>query len=418
MEVRRTLPVKLDVPDSDRDALLDTITQYKHIANKTSDHCWNEDGYKKTAKYAVKDELYHDLKAEYDLTANLVQQAIFQAVEAVKSGVERLKKNEDTSQPEFTADTARYDKRAATFHDDHVSLSTLYGRIEADYVRPNDERDTPFEEYLDGDEWEFRTSTLHYKPFEDAFWLHIGFKRDEEDTDTHVDGEQADAAVPEHSTVLGIDLGVENLAVASTGRFWTGDELDHWHREFQQRRSDLQQTGTQQAHRTLQRVSRKETAYYKQYLHIVANEIVEEAVEHDCSVIAFEDLTDIRKRAQGATWHHRWRFNRLYEYVEYKANAHDIDVEELERSPHAKTVPAYYTSQRCSSCGFTYEDNRPTQEHFECQKCGYQNHADYNAAKNVAVRCCRRLLRRDQNGPGGGAPVNVALNGGTMTVNV
>jgi hypothetical protein len=59
--------------------------------------------------------------------------------------------------------------------------------------------------------------------------------------------------------------------------------------------------GTQEAHRTLQRVSRKETAYYKQYLHIVATEIVEEAVEHDCSVIAFEDLTAIRKRAQGAT---------------------------------------------------------------------------------------------------------------------
>ncbi|SEO96896.1 transposase, IS605 OrfB family, central region [Halorientalis persicus] len=414
MEVRRTLPVKLDVADSDRDALLDTISQYKHIANETSDHCWNENDYKQTAKYAVKDELYHDLKADHDLTANLVQQAIFQAVEAIKSGVARLEKNEDTSQPEFTADTARYDKRAATFHDDHVSLSTVDGRIEADYVLPADETDTPFEEYLNGDDWEFRTSTLHYKPFEGEFWLHIGFKRIEEETDSTY----TDAAVPENRTVLGIDLGVETLAVASTGTFWTGDELDHWHREFQQRRADLQQAGTQEAHRTLQRVSTKETAYYKQYLHIVANEIVEEAVEHDCSVIAFEDLTDIRKRAQGATWHHRWRFNRLYEYVEYKAKAYGIDVEELERSPQAKTVPAYYTSQRCSSCGFTHEDNRPTQEHFECQKCGYENHADYNAAKNVAVRWCRRLLRRNQTGGDGGAPVNVALNGGTMNVNV
>jgi IS605 OrfB family transposase len=414
MEVRRTLPVKLVVADSDRDALLETIDQYKRCANETSDHCWKDNDYKQTAKYAVKDELYHDLKADHDLTANLVQQAIFQAVEAVKSGVERLEKNEKTSHPEFTADTARYDKRAATFHTDHVSLSTVNGRIKCDYVLPADETNTPFEAYLTGDNWEFRTSTLHYKPFKDEFWLHIGFKRIEEETDSM----ETDAAVPEHRTVLGIDLGVENLAVASTGRFWTGDELDHWHHEFQQRRSDLQQTGTQEAYRTLQRVSTKETAYYKQYLHIVANEIVEEAVEHQCSVIAFEDLTDIRKRANGATWHHRWRFNRLYNYVEYKAKAYGIDVEELERSPQAKTVPAYYTSQRCSSCGFTHEDNRPTQEHFECQKCGYENHADYNAAKNVAVRCCRRLLRRNQTGGGGGAPVNVALNGGTMTVNV
>jgi putative transposase len=414
MEVRRTLPVKLVVSDSDRDALLDTINQYKHCANKTSDHCWDENDYKKTQNYAVKDELYHDLKTDHDLTSNLVQQAIFQAVEAVKAGVERLEKNENTSQPEFTADTVRYDKRAATFHTDHVSLSTVDGRIEADYVLPEAQTNTPFEEYLNGDEWEFRTSTLHYDPFEDEFWFHIGFKRVKKDTDST----QPDAVVPEHNTVLGIDLGVENLAVASTGTFWTGDELDHRHREFQQRRGDLQQTGTQEAHRTLKRVSTKETAYYKQYLHIVANEIVEEAVEHNCSVIAFEDLTDIRKRAQGATWHHRWRFNRLYEYVEYKAKAYGIDVEELEWSPQARTVPAYDTSQRCSSCGFTHEDNRPTQEHFECQKCGYENHADYNAAKNVAVRCCRRLLRRNQTGGDGGASVNIALNGGTMTVNV
>ena len=414
MEVRRALPVKLVVTDSDRDALLETIAQYKHCANETSDHCWNDDGYKKTAKYAVKDELYHDLKTDHDLTANLVQQAIFQAVEAVRSGVERLEKNEDTSQPEFTADTARYDKRAATFHDDHVSLSTVAGRIEADYVLPEDDTGTPFETYLSDDDWEFRTSTLHYKPFKEEFWLHIGFKRSDEDSGT----EQGDADVPEHSTVLGIDLGVETLAVSSTGRFWTGDELDHWHREFQQRRSDLQHTGTQEAHRTLQRVSTQERAYSKQYLHIVATEIIEEAVEYECSVIAFEELTDIRKRAQGATWHHRWRFNRLYEYVEYKAKVYGIDVEELERSPQAKTVPAYYTSQRCSSCGFTHEDNRPTQEQFACQKCGYENHADYNAAKNVAVRCCRWLLRRNQNGGGGGASVDIALNGGTMTVNV
>jgi putative transposase len=412
MEVRRTLPVKLVVAEENRDALLETIDQYKQCANETSAHCWDEHGYKKTAKYAVKDELYHDLKANHDLTANLVQQAIFQAVEAVTSGVERLEKRQETSQPDFTADTARFDKRAATFYHDHISLSTVNGRIQTDYVLPADESGTPFEEYLSNDDWEFRTSTLHY---DDEFWFHIGFKRtvEADSPDTATDDE-----VPEHSTVLGIDLGVENLAVASTGTFWTGDELDHWHREFQHRRDDLQQTGTHTAHRTLQRVGNKERAYYKQYLHIVANEIVEEAVAHDCDVIAFEDLVDIRRRCQNATWHHTWRFNRLYEYVEYKAKAYSIKVEALERSPRAKTVPAYYTSQRCSSCGFIHENNRPSQETFECQKCGYQNHADYNAAKNVAVRCCRRQLRRNQNGGDGGAPVNVALNGGPMTVNV
>ncbi|UHQ95982.1 transposase [Natrinema halophilum] len=29
-------------------------------------------------------------------------------------------------------------------------------------------------------------------------------------------------------------------------------------------------------------------------------------------------------------------------------------------------------------CGFTHDDNRRGED-FECQDCGYQNHADYNA---------------------------------------
>nr|WP_233488552.1 hypothetical protein [Halodesulfurarchaeum formicicum] len=39
-------------------------------------------------------------------------------------------------------------------------------------------------------------------------------------------------------------------------------------------------------------------------------------------------------------------------------------------------------------------------------KCGYENQADYNAAKNIGLR----YLRRNQTGSGGGAPVGVRLN--------
>ena len=45
--------------------------------------------------------------------------------------------------------------------------------------------------------------------------------------------------------------------------------------------------------------------------------------------------------------------------------------------------------------------------------CGYQNHADYNAAKNISLR----YLRRIQTGDGGGAPVGVRLNRGTVNAN-
>lgn len=71
---------------------------------------------------------------------------------------------------------------------------------------------------------------------------------------------------------------------------------------------------------------------------------------------------------------HTWAFNQLVEYIEYKAEAVGIDVTQ---------VPPQYTSQRCSKCGHTARNNRPTQADFSCQNRGYEVHADYNAAKNV-----------------------------------
>lgn len=46
-------------------------------------------------------------------------------------------------------------------------------------------------------------------------------------------------------------------------------------------------------------------------------------------------------------------------------------------------VPAYYTSQRCSECGYTSKDNRESQSIFHCQDCHHTDNADINAAKNI-----------------------------------
>jgi len=59
-----------------------------------------------------------------------------------------------------------------------------------------------------------------------------------------------------------------------------------------------------------------------------------------------------------------------------------------------------------------HPDNRDDDD-FMCQKCGYKNHADYNAAKNIGLRD----LRRNQIGGDGGAPLGVRLNSGTLNVN-
>ena len=47
------------------------------------------------------------------------------------------------------------------------------------------------------------------------------------------------------------------------------------------------------------------------------------------------------------------------------------------------TVPAAYTSQRCSRCGHAEKANRPSQARFSCTRCNFQANADHNAALNI-----------------------------------
>ncbi len=392
MEKRRTVPVKLDVDSADAALLRDTVDEFLWAANYVTCHAFHGE-YITTSKTTLHDKTYEDVRDETQLHSNHVQAARNKAAEACKSVVEKWKQDKKASMPHFTSPHVVYDHRTTTFHDDYVSLATTDGRIEADYILPDDGRDTPYAEYLFSDEYETTGAELHYT---NGNWmLHIHCKKE-------VESDMSEQATTTHGTVLGVDLGVNNLAVASTGTFWTGDVFDHWRREYENRRGDLQEHGTRWAHENIQSIGRKEEGRFKITLHRISNKLVAEAHENECSVIAFEDLTDVRERTV-ASWGHKWAFDRLYEYVEYKAAEYGIDVMQVDPEN---------TSRRCSSCGFTHPDNR-NGEDFECLKCGYQNHADYNAAKNIGLR----YLRRNQTGDGGGAPVGVALNSGTLKVN-
>ncbi|WP_418904789.1 RNA-guided endonuclease InsQ/TnpB family protein [Natronomonas aquatica] len=210
-----------------------------------------------------------------------------------------------------------------------MSLSTVDGRIECDYILPDD-ADVPPTKYVANEDYEFRRATLHRRNGD--WYLHASMLKEDDDTDTGTG----------HRTVLGVDLGVNQLAVASTGRFWSAAEFNHWKREYEKRRGDLQQCGIRAAHEAIAGVKCKEDGRFEILLHRVANEIVAEAVEHDCSHIVFEDLTDIRENIPEASWQHLWAFRRLVEYVEYKANEQGVE---------AVQVDPRNTSKRCSSCG-------------------------------------------------------------------
>ena len=70
--------------------------------------------------------------------------------------------------------------------------------------------------------------------------------------------------------------------------------------------------------------------------------------------------------------------------VEHIARKYDIAV---------STVHTSYTSKMCPVCGCIDDENRPSQEVFECIECGYKANADFNAAKNIRNRVLVTVLR-------------------------
>lgn len=74
----------------------------------------------------------------------------------------------------------------------------------------------------------------------------------------------------------------------------------------------------------------------------------------------------------------------LKQGVEHIARKYDIAV---------STVQASYTSKMCPICGCIEDENRPSQEAFECIECGHKDNADFNAAKNIRNRVLVTVLR-------------------------
>ena len=384
--VRRTAITRLSVSDEQRDLLEDIITEWKRGCQLATDMAWS----KCNAKSDVQPLAYDDVREQTDLSSQHAILATHQAAQAITGCIERRSKGKKATKPTFTAPTVKYDTRTMTlFEDDTVSLATTESRVRCDLALPEDD-DGYQRQYLDSEEWNVTESTLTTRNGD--FFLHIGFRRHKTDTERDI---------AEDGTVLGVDLGIENLAVTSTASFFSGRELIHDLREFEKVRTGLQQTGTRSAHRTLEQSSGRELRYVRDVLHRASNAIVDEARRYECDVIAFEDLTHIREE-MGASWGHKWAFRTLYEQVDYKAETVGISV---------KQVGAAYTSKRCAECGFTADENRPTRNDFCCQKCGTEANADYNAAKNIGMR----YVRRGQQSSRRTGDSQLALKSGTVT---
>ncbi|MFA7485550.1 MAG: transposase [Phycisphaerae bacterium] len=120
--------------------------------------------------------------------------------------------------------------------------------------------------------------------------------------------------------------------------------------------------------------------------HQLSHCVVKFAKDHGAGVIQIENLSGLANELSGTFIGQHWRYNQLQNYIKYKAQENGIEV---------KKINPFYTSRRCSNCGFIREDfnfeyrnaNKKNGKStmFECPECNYKDSADYNAARNIAT---------------------------------
>jgi len=142
-----------------------------------------------------------------------------------------------------------------------------------------------------------------------------------------------------------------------------------------------QSGGKKKWSRQLSELSRKRRRQIKHALHALTRAIVEDCIKSNVKEVVIGDLRNIRK---GKRWNkksgqklHAWGFNQFTELLRYKLALEGIRL---------VTVNEKSTSKTCSRCGYVDRYNRKKRGWFKCRKCGYEENADINAARNILKR--------------------------------
>lgn len=176
---------------------------------------------------------------------------------------------------------------------------------------------------------------------------------------------------------LGVDLGERVMYAAAVS---DGDSIEAVEMRQGGEFRDTRERLTQKRKRLMEdgdlrgvRACRDEHQRYTDHMtHVASREIVDLAVGHQPITIVLEDLTGYRETATDAI--HDWPFAELQTKIAYKATEAGIPV---------TMVDPAGTSYTCSDCGASNPAWRDGPE-FNCRDCGYEIHADVNAAMNIS----------------------------------
>lgn len=338
----RTLKIKL-VKSND---LIQTVRIFNLACQDVLDYGFKQKIFNKSK---LNKGTYHQIRRNYPtLPSGLVQTARDQASDMLK--VDKFKHHPKKK----SLSSIRYDIRTAKvfLESGYCKLTTIFGRMKYHFNLA--------EYYQKYNTWQIRSIQLIIN--RNCCYIHVQVERE---TPEFINNDNR----------IGIDLGVNNIAVCSDNTFYNSKKLKNIKGKYQHLKSELQSKGTRSARRKLRRTSERERRFVKDLNHCLAKELISK--EYD--VLVFEALKGIKKeKKKGKQFNKklgRWSFAELQRFTEYKAE--EINKKVIYVNPK-------YTSQTCSRCGYKNKNNRKGSI-FKCKKCGFQLNADLNASRNIAT---------------------------------
>jgi putative transposase len=353
--------VKLLPAPEQADALRHTLEQANVACRFVSDTAWETKTFR---QYDLHHKCYKGVREQFGLSAQVAERAIAKVAHAYKL-------DRKTKRTFKTTGSIAYDDRILSWrlHDQTVSIWTMNGRLRIPFVCGERQKEL----------LQTRQGESDLGLYKGMFFLSATCDVDEPKP-VDVEG------------VLGVDLGVTNIAVDSDGQVHSASHINNVRRRQRRLRANLQARGTRSAKRKLKRLSGKERRFAKDTNHCISKKLVAKAKDTN-RAIALEDLGGIRervtvRRSQRATLH-SWAFFQLRSFVTYKAKRVGVPV---------FLVDSRNTSRTCPACGHVDKANRPSQSKFSCVVCGFAGLADHIAAVNIGRRAAVNspIVARDE----------------------
>ena len=344
----KILQIKLLPDDKQREAIIDTFMAFNEACNFVSRIAWEKKLFNKVFLQRI---VYRDIREKFGLAAQLAVRVIAKVVETYKADRASFHEFRDFG-------SIVYDPRILSFKGmDQVSISTTRGRIRIP-ITIGKYGEIPFKR-IRGQCDLVRKNKL--------FYLMVAVEIPEEP-----------AIEPED--IIGIDMGIVNIAVDSTGKYYSGDRVREVREHNADLRSRLQSVRTKSAKRHLKKLSGKESRFARNTNHVISKEIVAKA-KGTSFAIAIENLDGIRMGTtvrKGKRYiHNSWSFHQIRSFIEYKAKEAGIPL---------IVVDPHNTSRECPNCHTISKKNRPERSQFRCISCRFEGEADYIASLTIRNR--------------------------------